>query len=73
MLVVVLANSIDAGATSIDINVNLSLYRLSVADDGRGIPCDKLQSLVATAHGELSIICTTAFLSLLIELERYRG
>lgn len=48
----VLANSIDAGATSVEINVDLPSHRLSVTDDGRGIPSQQLESYVATARGE---------------------
>lgn len=47
----VISNSMDAGATSVEIKLDLPRYRLSIADNGRGIPADKLQSLVATAQG----------------------
>ncbi|CAN0045766.1 unnamed protein product, partial [Sphacelaria rigidula] len=40
-----LSNSIDAGATGVEINIDVPCYRLSVADNGSGIPEDKLQSL----------------------------
>ena len=50
--VAVLSNSVDAGATCVEIKIDLPSYRLSVADNGRGIPAEKLQSLVATARGE---------------------
>lgn len=35
--------------------MDLPAYRLSISDNGRGIPAEKLQSLVATARGELEI------------------
>lgn len=53
LITAVLANSIDAGATSVEINVDLPSHRLSVTDDGRGIPSQQLKSFVATARGEL--------------------
>eukprot|EP00752_Nemacystus_decipiens_P004406 g4025.t1 len=45
-----ISNSMDAGATSVEIKLDLPRYRLSVSDNGRGIPAEKLQSLVATAQ-----------------------
>lgn len=47
----VISNSMDAGATSVEIKLDLPRYRLSISDNGRGIPAEKLQSLVATAQG----------------------
>ncbi|CAM9510617.1 unnamed protein product, partial [Hapterophycus canaliculatus] len=44
------SNSIDAGATSVEVKLDLPSYRLSVADNGRGIPKEKLETLVATAR-----------------------
>ncbi|CAM9954672.1 unnamed protein product, partial [Discosporangium mesarthrocarpum] len=43
-----LLNSIDSGATTVEIRLDLPSYRLSVADNGRGIPADRLQALVGT-------------------------
>eukprot|EP00903_Cladosiphon_okamuranus_P019248 g17698.t1 len=45
-----MSNSMDAGATSVEIKLDLPRYRLSISDNGRGIPAEKLQSLVATAQ-----------------------
>lgn len=52
MCFAVLANSIDAGATSVEIKVDLPCYRFSVSDDGCGISADKLRDLVGTQRGE---------------------
>lgn len=48
----VLSNSIDAGATGVEVSIDVPCYRLTVVDNGSGIPEDKLQSLVATDRGE---------------------
>lgn len=37
--------------------MDLPSYRLSVADNGRGIPAQMLQSLVATSRGETLSYC----------------
>lgn len=50
----VVSNSIDAGATCVEIKLDLPSHRLSIADNGRGIPAEKLQSLIATARGKNS-------------------
>ncbi|CBJ28278.1 MutL protein homolog 3 [Ectocarpus siliculosus] len=44
----VVSNSIDAGATSVEVKVDLPSYRITVVDNGRGIPAETLRSLTAT-------------------------
>ncbi|CAM9514075.1 unnamed protein product, partial [Ectocarpus sp. 13 AM-2016] len=42
------SNSIDAGATSVEVKVDLPSYRITIVDNGRGIPAETLRSLTAT-------------------------
>ncbi|MEE8484192.1 MAG: DNA mismatch repair endonuclease MutL [Nitrospinota bacterium] len=50
-------NSLDAGATSVEIEVSLKRRRIRVKDDGRGVPPGEIE-LALSRHGTSKIFCS---------------
>ena len=71
-------NSLDAGARHIDVQVDCRSFKLSVLDDGVGIPWDDFE-LLGTRHAtskcesldELSTVTTFGYRSVFFILQSY--